>query len=707
VTTYSFFASNPTPAGGTTTDSAVSLGVTFATAAPGEITAVRFHAPAGFDGSFTVGVFIEGNATALTTEAATGVSAGWNTVALSTPVAVSPGTSYIAVVHTSGGSYSFTSSYGFPVKVPPLYNSVTTAARFTYGGSIAEPTTATQTNFWVDPVLDNVGSYVDEVLADTPKVYYRMGEASGTTAYNGGSLTTHGTYVNTPLLGETGAISGDSDKAVYFDRTQSEYLNSSYTATDLGINGNHDLTVECWWRRNSAWTGNFGTVWGLGSASGGQALYVGYVGGLSGRPDGRYEIGVYGGLCEFDIADDAIEFHHIAVRFNAATDVVDIRVDGAAATLVSGSGSVTLNLGNGATFQAARLGLTGDYASGWLDEIAVYDTRLSDSRIQAHYDAGTGAAGGGDLTGTIAAATTVSGTLSGSGALSGTSAASSGATGTLRGLVPVTGTIAAATTVSGTLSGSGSLSGASAATSSAAATLRGIAPLSGTSAAATTVSGDLTGTGSLSGSSAASSTVSGVLSSPADLSGTIAASSGASGTLGGSGALSANSAASSGASGSLSSADTLAGGSAASSGLSGTLTGSGALAGVSAATSGATGSLSSPAGLTGTVSILSGASATLGAIASGTGTAAAVSDSSASLSGLARSSGTVAIVSGLTGTIGAIGRLSGTILVTSGATATFFGAPPANGRTDADAATGRSAASTVAGRGPRHPRYGW
>lgn len=542
-------------------------------------------------------------------------------------------------------------------------------------------------------------TYSSEVLADSPVLYYRLNETSGTTFTNAGSVAGNGTLTASgSTLAQTSLVPADADTCL---KLNGAWISGGATATALGIAGNSDRTIECWLQVDTGGAGLFRVPWAVGGGSNPSNLYIG----CDPTAPTAWEIGLWGGATTFTLPNPATQARHVVLTYTGSTRQFKVWVDGS--VIHSYTHGADLTTTGSSPFDVAFIRAAGSNNwTGWLDEVAVYNSVLSDARILAHYNAGAGI-GGGDLTGTIAAATTVSGTLSGSGALSGTSAASSAATGTLRGLVPVTGTIAAATTVSGTLSGSGALSGASAATSSAAATLRGIAPLSGTSAAATTVSGDLTGTGSLSGSSAASSTASGVLSSPADLSGTIAATSGASGTLGGSGALSANSAASSGASGSLSSADTLAGGAAASSTLSGTLTGSGALAGTSAATSGATGSLSSPAGLTGTISILSGATATLGAIASGTGTAAAVSDSSASLSGLARSSGTVAIVSGLTGTIGAIGRLSGTILATSGATATFFGAPPANDRTDADAATGRTAASTVAGRGPRHPRYGW
>jgi hypothetical protein len=325
-------------------------------------------------------------------------------------------------------------------------------------------------------------AYSDEVLADSPKIYLRLGEPSGTTATNDGSLADDAFYVNSPTLGETGAIAGNT--AVRFDRSLNQYLDTNYDAGEIGISGNHDLTVECWWKRDSAWTGNYGAIWGLGSASSGQALYFGYVGGLSGRPNNRYEIGIYGGLFEFDIADDDTEFHHVVARFNAATDVVDVRVDGAAVTIVSGSGSIVLNLGTGGSFQVGRLGLTGDDASGWVDEVAVYDTRLSDARVTAHYDA---AAGLSTMTGTGASTlAAVTSSASGSPRVTGSSSPTLAAvTSSAAGQPVVTGTSSATLAqVTSSASGSPVLTGTSAATLAAVASEAsgntGLATLTGT-----------------------------------------------------------------------------------------------------------------------------------------------------------------------------------------------------------------------------------
>jgi hypothetical protein len=58
-------------------------------------------------------------------------------------------------------------------------------------------------------------SYSDEVLADSPLVYARLGESSGaTTAIDSSGNGRNGTYGSSPTLGVTGLLTGDADTAM-------------------------------------------------------------------------------------------------------------------------------------------------------------------------------------------------------------------------------------------------------------------------------------------------------------------------------------------------------------------------------------------------------------------------------------------------------------------------------------------------------------
>ena len=55
-------------------------------------------------------------------------------------------------------------------------------------------------------------TYSQQVLADTPAAYWRLGEASGTTAADSSGANRTGRYLNTPTLGQPGALAGDSTR---------------------------------------------------------------------------------------------------------------------------------------------------------------------------------------------------------------------------------------------------------------------------------------------------------------------------------------------------------------------------------------------------------------------------------------------------------------------------------------------------------------
>jgi hypothetical protein len=85
-------------------------------------------------------------------------------------------------------------------------------------------------------------AYVDVVDALNPVGYWRLGESSGTTATDRAG-SNNGTY-DTVTLGATGALSGDSDTAAYFDGYDS-ILNVGPTA-DLVLTA--DLSVSFWFK---------------------------------------------------------------------------------------------------------------------------------------------------------------------------------------------------------------------------------------------------------------------------------------------------------------------------------------------------------------------------------------------------------------------------------------------------------------------------
>ena len=89
-------------------------------------------------------------------------------------------------------------------------------------------------------------AYVDVVDGLSPLGYWRLGESSGTTATDrAGSY--NGTYAGGVTLDQTGALSGDSDTAIYFDG--SDDVLTMGPSADLVLTG--DLSISLWFKMAS------------------------------------------------------------------------------------------------------------------------------------------------------------------------------------------------------------------------------------------------------------------------------------------------------------------------------------------------------------------------------------------------------------------------------------------------------------------------
>lgn len=92
---------------------------------------------------------------------------------------------------------------------------------------------------------DASSAYRDRVLADGPKGYFRLGEASGTTAADLAPAGAPGIYEGTLTLGVPGAIVGDPDTAVRFLNPTS--VTSVVTLGDrFEFAGTLPFSVEAW-----------------------------------------------------------------------------------------------------------------------------------------------------------------------------------------------------------------------------------------------------------------------------------------------------------------------------------------------------------------------------------------------------------------------------------------------------------------------------
>ena len=237
-------------------------------------------------------------------------------------------------------------------------------------------------------------AYEDAVKADSPSLYFRLGESSGPTAEDSSGNGNDGTYQNSPTLGAAGLLTDDPDTAVVFEESNSEHITTSYlppTGTDV-------RTFEFWYSGSPTFNDTDDTAMLLGyggNAGGGDRITVRMEDGGGGDTNnGKIRVEVGGGFIIFstDISDGGI-YHVVIVFPSGSTNVTDFRcwVNGVEET-ADATNSQAINTASTNNLRVANdPANTGRFLDGKLDEVAIYEAELSEARIQEHYNVGTGA----------------------------------------------------------------------------------------------------------------------------------------------------------------------------------------------------------------------------------------------------------------------------------------------------------------------------
>lgn len=209
--------------------------------------------------------------------------------------------------------------------------------------------------------------YRSTVMADRPSAYWRLGEASGTDAFDSSGNGLTGVYVGTPTLGVTGAIAGDPNKAVTLNGT-TQYL----TVADNDLLDPGDVfTLECWIKRTA---GTSGRIFSKGTN--------GYE--LTNENGPIYFLKSDGAVLNISTvsAPVGIYAHVVAAKSGAAINLYlnGADVTGAVTNATIVATTTQLNIG--------RYHGGGNAYAGDLDEVAIYPTALSPARVLAHYRTG-------------------------------------------------------------------------------------------------------------------------------------------------------------------------------------------------------------------------------------------------------------------------------------------------------------------------------
>lgn len=210
-------------------------------------------------------------------------------------------------------------------------------------------------------------TYDATVLSDSPVLFWKLNETSGTSAVDHGSGGYTGTYQGGYTLGETGI--GDGETSVLFD-------GSSGNVTVASGSGPQPATgsIEIW----GYWNGSAeGTL--MGDTTG-RAPYLS-LSSSTGTPDfGGYSNTNGAADCQGPAPISADAWHHFVGTYDGTT--LRLYLDGALDATLAWAGPFSYAT-NAIMAAAGSFG----YFGGKLAKMAVYDTVLSAARVLAHYEA--------------------------------------------------------------------------------------------------------------------------------------------------------------------------------------------------------------------------------------------------------------------------------------------------------------------------------
>lgn len=218
--------------------------------------------------------------------------------------------------------------------------------------------------------LASSATYKSTILADSPLRYYRLDEATGTTATDLGSSAQNGTYTGGFTLNQPGALSGDTDAAVKFNGST-----GSVSASGTGLPTSGAFSLECWALLTATPTGTAVPL-AIGSPGvNGAEFYLAFPASTA----------IWAGDGTTNSQGPALTsnaWHHLVASYDGAN--IRVYADGA---LVAGPTAASIAPTYGGLF-IGQLGNSTDWFAGSVDEVAVYGVALSSTQVSTHYAAG-------------------------------------------------------------------------------------------------------------------------------------------------------------------------------------------------------------------------------------------------------------------------------------------------------------------------------
>ena len=224
-----------------------------------------------------------------------------------------------------------------------------------------------------------LGTYAGQVQSADPVSYWRLNEASGTTAVDQ-EVRNNGTITGGVTLNQPGAVAGGA--AMNFDGSTGTV--SLGTPTSLQLNS---FSLEAWFKTAGGFTSGR-TI--LGSLSYGYQIGVDGGGHATGQVCGSF-FGCVVQPSKSTVTDN--RWHHVVLTEDATNQSETLYLDGASVAPSAPAdhqpttgGSFSLYIGRNNPDPDPITNST-TYFPGGIDEVAIYDHALTASQVAAHYAA--------------------------------------------------------------------------------------------------------------------------------------------------------------------------------------------------------------------------------------------------------------------------------------------------------------------------------
>ena len=228
-------------------------------------------------------------------------------------------------------------------------------------------------------------SYASEVLADSPRAWYRMDDASGLIQDSSGNAqhANASEGAGSATYSEAGALASDTASKSIRYTPNWRFIVADSASLDIG----DVFTIEMWLKINAVPTTDSDL---LSKQDNAYELHL-----LSDRTIKLSKSGVSDTVTSTAAVPNDGSFHHLVAAKDGASScklyIDNVDVTGTVTDSTYADNALDLRIG----------GHAADFFDGWLDEVALYSTALSAARVDAHWDAAQGAVAGAPILHTL------------------------------------------------------------------------------------------------------------------------------------------------------------------------------------------------------------------------------------------------------------------------------------------------------------------